>query len=223
MRELKSDAHARARRKLTATPTGFFGNEFENALHARTLKFRAFRFHVGIRDARKTQEVEAELHRVLPGCVGEFIKKRLENPGKSVAARRAKSVCRDAEGHERRAEGIIGQESAGKFVRGNVGGGSELFAFAETDEVILPPDEFPGRIEPALKKMEAGGTVVIVMEVVLAGPEKLHGNANLLGDGRGFEHVIVCETATEAAAGALHVHDDVARGNVEDLRNDLAA
>ena len=56
------------------------------------------------------------------------------------------------------------------------------FAVTVADEMILPGDEFAGSIESAFKIMETAGAVVIVMEIVFAGPEELDGNAGYFGD-----------------------------------------
>jgi hypothetical protein len=87
----------------------------------------------------------------------------------------------------------------------------------------LPRDELAGRVEPALEEVEPGRAVVVVTEIILAGPEEFHRNTGLLGDGSGFEHVVVRKAPTETAPGALHVHDDVAGRNVEDFGDLLAA
>jgi len=50
-------------------------------------------------------------------------------------------------------------------------GGSELLAFAEADEVIAPGDEFAGGVQAALEEMKTGGTIMIVVKIILAGPE----------------------------------------------------
>jgi len=155
--------------------------------------------------------------------VGELVGERLKDPGESIATRSAQSIGGDAEGHERSAKEKIGEESAGEFVAGNVRGRSELLALAEADEVIAPGDEIAGGVEASLQIMKAGGAIVIVMEIVFAGPEKLDGDADLLGDSGGFEHVVVGEAAAEATTGALEVDDDVAGRNVQKLGDLLAA
>src|SRR5216683_6512947 len=71
--------------------------------------------------------------------------------------------------------------------------------------------------------MKAGGAVVVVVKIVFASPKEFHGNADLFGDGGGFEHVVVGEAAAESTAGALDVDDDVVVGNVEDFCDELAA
>jgi len=97
------------------------------------------------------------------------------------------------------------------------------FALAETDEMIAPGDEFAGGVETTLEEMETGRAIVIVVKIVLAGPEELNGDADLLGDGAGFQHVIVGEATAESAAGALHVHDNVVVGNIENFGDEQTA
>src|SRR5438445_11614080 len=65
--------------------------------------------------------------------------------------------------------------------------------------------------------MKAGGAIVVMMEIVFTGPKELDGYADPFGNGAGFEHVVVGEAAAKAPTGALHVHDDVVVGNVQDF------
>src|SRR6266404_308429 len=81
--------------------------------------------------------------------------------------------------------------------------------------MIAPGDKFAGGVQATLEEMETGGAIVIVVKIVFAGPQKLDWHADLLGDGRGFVHVIVGEATTESAAGALQVHDDVVVGDIQ--------
>src|SRR5260370_6824869 len=89
--------------------------------------------------------------------------------------------------------------------------------------MIVPGNEFAGGIEATLKEMESGGTIVIVVKIVFAGPEELDGNADLFGDGAGFEHVIVGEAAAESTAGRRQVDDDVVVGNIQHFGDKEAA
>jgi len=89
--------------------------------------------------------------------------------------------------------------------------------------MIAPADEMAGSVETSLEVMETGGAIVIVVEIVFAGPEKFDGDADLLGDGGGFEHVIVGEAAAETTTGALHVDNDVARRDVQYFCDELAS
>lgn len=109
------------------------------------------------------------------------------------------------------------KESTGKFITGDIGGGGELLALAEADEMIPPGNESAGRIESAFEEMKSGGAIVIVVKIVFAGPEEFYGDADLFGDGTGFEHVVVGEAAAESATGALHVNDDVVVRNVQNF------
>src|SRR5260370_2640427 len=89
--------------------------------------------------------------------------------------------------------------------------------------MIVPGNEFAGGIEGTLKERECGGTIVIVVKIVFAGPEEVDGNADLFGDGAGFEHVIVGEAAAESAASTLQVNDDVVVGNIQHFGDKQAA
>src|SRR5215467_2367448 len=83
--------------------------------------------------------------------------------------------------------------------------------------MIAPGHELSRSVHSSLEVMKASGTIVVVMKIVLARPEQFHGNADLLGDGPCFEHVIIREAAAEATSGALHVHNNVIVGNAEHL------
>src|SRR6266568_3726860 len=139
----------------------------------------------------------------------ELIGKRLKDPRKRIAARSAQRVSRNAERHQRSAEEKVLQERAGKFVGGNVGGGREFIAFAKRNKVITPGHEFPGSVYAPLQVMKTGGPIMVVVEIVFARPQQLHGRANLLGDGAGFQHIVVRQPAAKTSAGTLHVHDDI--------------
>src|SRR5258707_14535609 len=89
--------------------------------------------------------------------------------------------------------------------------------------MIAPGDEFTGGVQATLEEMETGGAIVIVVKIVFAGPQKLDGHADLLGDGAGFEHVVVGEPTTESAASALQVHDDVVVGDIQHFGDEQTA
>src|SRR5690348_1232192 len=71
--------------------------------------------------------------------------------------------------------------------------------------------------------MIAGGTIVVVVKVIFASPQELDGDADLLGDSTGFEHVVVGESAAESAASALQVNNNVIVWNIQNFRNEQAA
>lgn len=225
MRKLEGRAHGGAFWEFLASrgPSGFFGYEFLDACGTSGIKFRIFGFVFGIVDTGKIQDIETELDGVLPCRVSELVYKRLEHPGEGVAAGSAEGVSGNADGHERSTKEKVGEKRGRKLSAVDACGRSELLAFAEADEMVMPGDEIAGRIEAALEEVVAGGAVVVVMKVVFAGPEKFDGNAGFLGDGSGFHHVIVGETSAKTTAGAHHVDGDVRRGNVENLGDKLAA
>src|ERR1700741_3800878 len=88
--------------------------------------------------------------------------------------------------------------------------------------MILPSDELAGGIDTALQIVKADGAIVVVMKVVFASPEKFDGRASFLGDGRGFDHVIVGETAAKSATGAAEVNRDIRFGNFENVGDEAA-
>src|SRR6267154_2995487 len=225
MRKLEGNAHSGVFWQIALAPAGFFGDEFEDILHARSVEIDI----TGIGGRRcagyagSAKNSEAELDGIFSGRVSEFIRERLEDPGEGVATGSAQSVGGNAERHEGGAKEKVLEKGARKLIAGDARGGSELFAFAETDEVIAPGDEFDGMVETALEEMETGGAIVVMMKIVFASPEEFYKNANLFGDGAGFEHVVVGEAAAESAAGALQVNDDVVVGNIENSRDEQAA
>src|SRR5712664_3107918 len=157
--ELEGDAHGGVFGQLAGAPAGFFGDEFEDAAHAGGVEIGFRRIGRGRcgRNAGRVEEIQTELDGIFSGGVRQLVGEGLEDPREGVAARGAHGVGGNAERHERRAKEKVWQESSGEFVARNVGGGSELLAFAEADEVIAPSDEFAGGIEAALEEMKAGG------------------------------------------------------------------
>src|SRR2546422_10040946 len=89
--------------------------------------------------------------------------------------------------------------------------------------MIAPRNEFAGSVEATLEEMKPGGAVVVVVKIVFARPKEFDRNADSLGDGGGFEHIVVGEATAEPAAGALQMDDDVVVGNVEDSCDELSA
>ena len=80
-----------------------------------------------------------------------------------------------------------------------------------------------GGIEATLEEMEPGGAIVIVVKIVLAGPEEFDGDAYMLSNSTGFQHVVIGEPTAESAAGALQVDNDVVVGNIENFGDEQAA
>ena len=73
---------------------------------------------------------------------------------------------------------------------------------AERHEVVAPRDELAARVDAALEVVEARRTIEVVLHVVFARPQQLHGNAGLLRDPRRLDHVVVVQPPAEAAAAA---------------------
>ena len=89
--------------------------------------------------------------------------------------------------------------------------------------MILPRDEFAGRVDAALEIVIAECAIVVVMKIVFASPQKFDRRADFLGDRGGFKHVIVGETAAESTAGAAKMNRDIGFGNFQDVGNHLTA
>jgi len=51
-----------------------------------------------------------------------------------------------------------------EFVGTNTGNGRKTFALAKTDEMILPRDEFAGRVDAAFEIVIAERAIVVVVE-----------------------------------------------------------
>ena len=82
--------------------------------------------------------------------------------------------------------------------------------------MILPRDDFAVCVDASLKEVEARRAVVVVRHILLARPEQLDGHANLFGDIRGFDHVVVRQAPAEAAADAGEMDGDVLAVDAED-------
>ena len=79
--------------------------------------------------------------------------------------------------------------------------------------MIAPRDQFAARIDPALQEMKACRTIEVVRHVVFARPQKLHRHANLFGDRRGLDDIVVTQASAESAAGAQQMNLDITRGD----------
>src|SRR5208283_86625 len=116
------------------------------------------------------------------------------------APRSPHGIGRNSERHQGGAKVEILQERRGKFIGWNIRRGSKLLAFSKTCKVISPRNHVSRAIEAPLQKVESRGAVVVMMEIVLAGPQQLDGHADLFGNGSGFEHVVVGQAPAEPAA-----------------------
>ena len=131
-------------------------DEFDNAAHASRVKSGS----AGIRawtcgNRGAPSSCQAEFDRVAARCVRQFIDKRLKHAAKRVAARRAHGERRHAQGH-----GGAWNAKFGKNVPGNSFGAifaadGEILAFAETHEMIVPPDDLAGIVQSALQEMKS--------------------------------------------------------------------
>ncbi len=82
-------------------------------------------------------------------------------------------------------------------------------------QVIPPRYNLAGSVQPRLQILESAGPIVIMLHVVFARPQQLHGNAGFLRYVGGFRHVVVGQTAPKAAAAANHMQRDVIRLHFE--------
>ena len=89
--------------------------------------------------------------------------------------------------------------------------------------MIAERDDLALRIHARLEVVEAARAIDTVLHVLPAVPHQLHGLADLLRDGGGFDHEVVAEPAAEAAADAGDVQGDVLFRNPERLGDGGAA
>src|SRR2546429_411756 len=89
--------------------------------------------------------------------------------------------------------------------------------------MIAPGDEFAGGIEATLEEMKPGGAIEIVVKIVLAGPEEFDGDAYMLSNSTGFQHVVIGAPTAKSAAAALQGDDDLVVGNIGNFGDGRAA
>ena len=83
------------------------------------------------------------------------------------------------------------------------------FGPAERHEMIAECDKSARAVEAAFEKVEASGSIEVVLDVVLTVPEELDRRAHALRDPGGFGHEIAAQTSSEAAADPCNVDRDV--------------
>src|ERR1700736_4274065 len=97
----------------------------------------------------------------------------------------------------------------GKLVRTQRQAAGDLVRLAERNEVIAECLYFSLRVETRLEEMKSGGTIEIVLDVVLPIPQQLDRCADLLGYPCRLDHVVVHEAPAEAAAATSHMDGDI--------------
>ncbi len=102
-------------------------------------------------------------------------------------------------------------------------GARRTSALAEGHEVVAPGGQPALGVQPRRQPVEAGRTVEVVLDVVLAGPQQLHRRADRLGDPRRLDHEVVHQPPAEAAAAAGEVDGDVLGLDPQGLGHQLAA
>ena len=153
----------------------------------------------------------------------QFVNECLHDVAERVAARCAQVSRRHAERHGRDADGKVRNAGRRKFRAIKAGTCHEVRAFVgKTDEVILPRREFAAGVNGTLQLVESGGTIEVVPDIVLAGPQHLDRCAGQLRDHRRFDHIVVVEPTTEAATATHHVNRDVFFCDAKRLRDEHA-
>src|SRR5258708_1504192 len=121
----------------------------------------------------------------------QLVDEALKGERQGVAARRPQRSRRRAQGHERRAQLEVGDESCRKFLGAARRVVGDLVAFPEGYEGVGECLQLAVRIQPRLEKMKSRGTIEIVPEVVFPAPYQLDRCADLLGYPGGLGHVVV--------------------------------
>ena len=122
--------------------------------------------------------------RILAGRVCHLVEEALEREAERVAARGPERAGGNAQRHHRRVEREVRQVARGELGVGHVRGRRELLDRTEGDEVVPEAGQRPAGVETGGERVVPAGPVDVVLEVVLAGPEKLHRDAGLAGDPR---------------------------------------
>ena len=112
-------------------------------------------------------------------------------------------------------EGVGGDAAGGELGGVDTGGGDQARAIAVGGHVLPPCDDMALGVEACPEGVLASGAVVVVGNVVLAGPEELDGDVDLLGEPGGFDEVVVVQAAAKASADAAEVDCDVGGLDVE--------
>ena len=148
---LEADTHARCP-SAASCPTRLLGHQLHARRHARRRRSRPRRVS-GAGYACVREQVEPELHRILPRRVRQFVDERLEHERVRVAARRAQRTGRHAERHLRVAEVEVLDEERRELVAGDVRrtGAYRWSRLAERHEVIPPRDQLPVASTPPLR------------------------------------------------------------------------
>ena len=121
---------------------------------------------------RLAQQGEAKRYRILAGAMGELVDEGLKHKAERVRARRAQRPGRHAELDHRLAVFEMRHELRREFVgvhRRRVGGPAVPL---ERHEMIAEGDQSARAVEFALE-VEAGWSIEVVPDVVLAAPDKL--------------------------------------------------
>src|SRR5438874_9009849 len=77
------------------------------------------------------------------------------------------------------------------------------------DDPVRPRDRLPARVQSRRDAVVVVRAIHVVLDVLLAGPDYLHGPLDLLGDAHGLRDVVELESPAESAAQEVVVHDDL--------------
>ena len=189
MAEVEGDAHAGAARQLVARrPADFSHLRVEHAAHAHATSAPC-----GVSLAGSARRSRRNWSRSFPAaaanssmklCVAKAMPLLLQvhagSRGRVLLHQRRveRKVRNEARRELTAADSCAGTERrgrTGRVWRGGSGGGGELLGVAERDEVILPRDDLSTGVHRAGEVVEAGGAIEVVVHVVFARPQQLHG------------------------------------------------
>src|ERR1700674_5420393 len=100
--------------------------------------------------------------------------------------------------------------------------GRSCAVLTERDEMIAESLQFSAAVKTCLEEVKPGGTVEIVLHVVLPVPQQLDRRARLFRYPCGLDHVVIHQAPAEAAAAASHVDGDVRLVHAQGLGDDFA-
>ena len=168
---------------------------------------------------------EAERERVAAGQVCELVHGALHDECVGGMQRRPPGTRRN-DGRDRR---ILETDVRQALCREVVGVELRLDRVAPPGECITrcvremlgPRDRRAGHVQRRAHAMDARRAIVVVLQVVVARANDLHGCADGLRQKRRLGRIVHHEPTAESAATAFHVHRDVRRGNADDARDEI--
>jgi len=226
--KISGDAAANALRQWLS-PLGFFGGEPKYSLEPRRIERLVF-FWVGEvgNFAVGADQLQTEFQGIDACCCGEFVGERFDYKAAAGMFDGTPPSARDAGMRQR----VLDTEI--RRVIGNECGGGKLAGLGLFLAVLVPDSSdgrgalkmFPGgdfalRVHRSLHFVVRGGAIEIVLHVVFAGPENLHGLAGDFRYLRGFHDKIGLVATAEAATHQRGVDVHLFQGKPRDFGDDF--